>query len=308
MEIRVLGPNGPTLSVVGLGCNNFGSRIDRDTSIAVARAALDAGISHFDTAERYGNGQSEEHLGDALKGRRDGAAIATKFEPRATKEPYTPGILARRIREACEQSLRRLKTDRIDLYYQHYPDHDGPIEEVFETMAELIRAGKILHVGSSNVSATQINLAANGSISGVLPRFICTQIEWNLLSRSVELDIVPAARSNGMGIVPFYPLASGLLTGKYKRDETFPDGSRFARSPDRFALGATNDNFDRVERFTAFATAHGHTIIELAVSWLLAQPGVASVICGATSPEQVALNAGAGNWVLSAEQLVALPN
>ena len=307
MKTRILGTDGPALSTVGLGCNNFGSRVDRETSITVARAALDAGITHFDTAERYGEGLSEEYLGEALSGRRDEAVIATKFEPRPDGEPYVPGVLTKRIRTACEQSLRRLRTDRIDLYYQHYPDADAPIDETLEALAELVSTGKVLHVATSNVSSQQLREALDCASAKALPRFVGAQFEWNLIARDVETSLVPAATAGHVGIVPFYPLASGLLTGKYQHGEAFPAGSRFARSPERFALGATEENFDRVERLIAFSAAQGHSIIELAVSWLLAQPGVASVICGATSPEQVTVNAAAGNWTLNADQLVAVP-
>ncbi|MEW6473580.1 MAG: aldo/keto reductase [Actinomycetota bacterium] len=300
METRTLGKHGPALSVVGLGCNNFGMAIDAPAAAAVVRAALDAGINHFDTAEMYGGGQSEEMLGAALGSRRDEAVVATKFLPRQGDEPYRPGALAKRIREAAEGSLRRLGTDRIDLYYQHFPDPEAPVEEALETLDELVQAGKVLHIASSNVSADQIAAAAATADARGWTPFCGTQIHWNLLNREVEESVVPAAEATGLGVVPYFPLASGLLTGKYRRGEPFPEGTRLARQ-ERFAAGATEENFARIETYEAFAAARGHTITELAIAWLLAQPSVASVIAGATRPEQVATNAAAA-WVLTPEE------
>jgi aryl-alcohol dehydrogenase-like predicted oxidoreductase len=298
MEQRVLGDGGPKLSVVGLGCNNFGSRIDAAASAAVVHAALDAGITHFDTAEMYGNGKSEEFLGAALGSRRDEVVIATKFLPRPKDQPYTPGVLADRIREAAEASLRRLGTDRIDLYYQHYPDAEAPTEGALEALDELVRAGKVLHIASSNVSAEQIERSAVVSGEKGWARFTGTQIEWSLLSRAVEESVVPAAGAAGLGVVPFFPLASGMLTGKYRRGEEFPPDSRLARFGERFAAGlVTDENFDKVEAYEAFAAERGHTVTELAIGWLLAQPSVTSVIAGATRPEQIAANTT--SWTLS---------
>ena len=297
MDQRTFGTAGPSVSVVGLGCNNFGMKLDRDASTAVVLAALDAGVTHFDTAEMYGGGQSEEFLGAALGSRRDDVVVATKFLPRPDGEPYEPGALARRIREGCEISLRRLGTDRIDLYYQHYPDPDAPLDEAFEALDQLVAAGKVLHVASSNVSADQIRAAGQ--------RVAATQIEWNLLTRDVEAEVVPAAREAGIGIVPYFPLASGLLTGKYRKGQGFPAGSRLDTMP-YFASVATDDNLDRVERLQLFADKRGHTVLELAVAWLLSQDGVASVICGATTPDQVAANAAAAGWALDAADLAEI--
>jgi aryl-alcohol dehydrogenase-like predicted oxidoreductase len=285
------------LSPLGLGCNNFGMKLDLAASTAVVRAALDAGVTHFDTAEMYGGGQSEEHLGAALGRHRDEVVIATKFLPRPADEPYEPGALARRIREGCDISLRRLGTDHIDLYYQHYPDPAAPADEAIETLEALVEEGKVLHLGTSNVDG--------GDIRQVGDRVAVTQIEWNLLTRQVEDGIVPAAREVGIGVVPYFPLASGLLTGKYRRGEAFPSGSRLETMP-YFAGVANDENFARVERLTAFAEARGHTILELAVAWLLAQPAVVSVICGATSPAQVGANAAAIGWELTGDDLQAI--
>ena len=302
MEERALGDGGPRLSVLGLGCNNFGMRIDADASAAVVHAALDAGITHFDTAEMYGGGDSERFLGAALGSRRSEVVIATKFSPRPKDDPYRPGVLADRIRDAVEGSLRRLGTDYIDLYYQHYPDAEAPVEESLETLGELVEAGKVRHLGSSNVDAAQITRAAEVATDKAWPRFTGTQIEWSLLSRDVEEQIVPAAAAAGLGVVPFFPLASGMLTGKYRRGEPYPEDSRLAfaqkaaRGLTRFA---SDENFAKVDAYLAFATERGHSVTELAVAWLLAQPSVTSVIAGATKPAQVAANVAAASWTLS---------
>jgi aryl-alcohol dehydrogenase-like predicted oxidoreductase len=289
------------VSIVGLGCNNFGMRVDEAATAKVVATALDAGITHFDTAEMYGGGKSEEFLGRALGSRRDEVVIASKFLPRPNDQPYTPGVLRDRILEGCEISLRRLGTDHIDLYYQHYPDADAPLDELVEAFDTLRRAGKIIHVASSNVTAVQIEEAAAAGGG-----FVATQIEWNLLNRAVEASVVPAARAHGMGIVPYFPLASGMLTGKYKRGEEFPEGTRLA-SNKYFASVATDDNFTYVERLQKWAEQRGHTLLDLAVAWLLAQDGVASVIAGATKPEQVEANVAAASWRLTAADLEDLP-
>ncbi|HEY1701403.1 MAG TPA: aldo/keto reductase [Trebonia sp.] len=307
MQTRRLGEHGPELSVIGLGCNNFGMKLDHDASVAVVNAAIDAGITHLDTAEMYGGTKSEEFIGAALGSRRDEVVIATKFLPRPKDEAFTPGALRKRIIEACEGSLRRLRTDRIDLYYQHYPDDDAPADEALAALDELVKQGKVLHIASSNVDAAQITESARVAADKKLTAFSGTQLQWSLLAREAEADVIPAARAAGLGIVPYFPLASGMLTGKYKRNEAFPEGSRFAaisRFADRFG---GDDNFSRVEALTAFAEDRGHSVAELAIAWLAAQDGVASVIAGATTPEQVRANAAAGAWSLSAEDLAAIP-
>jgi aryl-alcohol dehydrogenase-like predicted oxidoreductase len=301
MEQRALCEGGPNLSVVGLGCNNFGMRIDADATAAVVRAALDAGITHFDTAEMYGGGKSEEFLGAALGPLRDQAVIATKYQRRPKDEPYVPGALGARIREGVEISLRRLGTDRIDIYYQHHPDGDAPVEEALEALDELVRAGKVLHLASSNDSAERITHADAAARAKGRARFEGTQIEWSLLSRAVEESIVPAAVAANLGVVPYFPLASGLLTGKYRRGHEFPEGSRLAWNAS-FAGAATDENFAKVEAYERYAADRGHTITELAIAWLLAQPAVTSVIAGATSPEQVTANVAAAEWSLTPEE------
>jgi aryl-alcohol dehydrogenase-like predicted oxidoreductase len=305
MDTRTLGTDGPSLSVVGLGGNNFGMLVDEDATRAVVRAALDAGITHLDTAEMYGGGHSEEFIGKALAGRRDEVVIATKYLRRADGEAWEPGRLARRIREGCEISLRRLGTDRIDLYYQHFPDPEGPVSEVLETLDGLVRDGKVLHIASSNFSAAQTIDADVVAAEHSWTRFCGTQIPWNLLQRAVEAEVVPTARKLALGIVPYFPLASGMLTGKYVRGEAFPAGTRFAAG-EWFARGATDENFDRVQALTEVARARGHSLLELAIAWLAAQDGVASVIAGATSPAQVAANAAAAAWTLTDDDLAAV--
>jgi aryl-alcohol dehydrogenase-like predicted oxidoreductase len=307
VEARQLGADGPQLSVIGLGCNNFGMKLDLDGSSAVINAAINAGITHLDTAEGYGQGKSEEFIGATLGSRRDQVVIATKFTRRPKDEPYMPGVLSKRITEGCEGSLRRLRTDRIDLYYQHYPDVDAPVDEALEALDELVRQGKVLHIASSNVTAAQIQTAASVAAAASLTRFCGTQVHWNLLARGAERDVVPAARENNMGIVPFFPLASGMLTGKYRRGDSYPAGSRFDTMSFFATSLATDENFSRVEALTAFAEQRGHTVGELAVAWLAAQDGVASVIAGATTPEQVRANAAAAAWTLSGEDLAAIP-
>lgn len=307
MQKRRLGTGGPELSVIGLGCNNFGMKLELEESRAVLDAALEAGITHLDTAEMYGGGRSEEIIGECLGSRRDDVVIATKFLPRPTEEAYEPGALAKRIREGCEGSLRRLRTDRIDVFYQHYPDGQAPPDEALETLDELVRAGKVLHIASSNVSAEQVSRSEEISEQRSLARFTGTQIEWNLLNRDVEAEIVPAALRHGLGVVPYFPLASGLLTGKYRKGESFPEGSRFDKLSFLADKVVSDANFDKVGQLTAFAEERGHSILELAVAWLLAQQGVTSVITGATRPEQVHANVAAAQWQLTEQDLAAIP-
>lgn len=306
MEKRRLGTAGPEVSIVGLGCNNFGMRLDAGKTREVVHAALDAGITHFDTAESYGGGRSEEFLGKALGSRRGDVVLATKFLARPTGEPYRPGLLRRRIMEGCEISLRRLGTNYIDLYYQHHPDPEAPIEEALAALNELVEVGKVVHIACSNFSAQQIDESAAISAKEHSAGFAACQIHWNLLNRDVEAKIVPAIRRNGMGIVPYFPLASGLLTGKYRQGQEYPEGSRLATTP-HFAAVATKENFEYIGKLTEFAEDRGHSLLELAFAWLASQDGVASVIAGATKPGQVAANVLAGAWQLSAEDLKHIP-
>ena len=307
METRTLGTAGPQVSVVGLGCNNFGMKLDQAQTTAVVHAALDAGITHFDTAESYGGGQSEVFLGRALAGRRESVVVATKFAARPEGEPYRPGALRKRILEGCDISLSRLGTDYVDLYYHHHPDPEAPVEEALETLMELQASGKVIHVACSNYGPDLVEEAVAAARRLGFPGFVADQIHWNLLAREVEAETVPALRRHGMGIVPFFPLESGLLSGKYVEGKEWPEGSRFAALP-RFAAFGTKENLARVRKLAAFAKERGHSVLELALGWLLSQEGVASVIAGATTPEQVVSNVQAGTaWRLSAEESAAVP-
>ncbi len=307
METRRMGGTGPYVSLVGLGCNNFGMKLDERQTADVVHAALEAGISHFDTAESYGGGRSEVFLGRALGERRGDVIVATKFAPRPSEEPYRPGALRRRILEGCEISLERLGTDHIDIYYQHRPDPEAPVLEALEALSDLVAAGKVVHGACSNFSAKQIDEAERVATERGTAKFVAGQIHWNLLAREAEEEIVPALRRQGMGIVPYFPLESGLLTGKYGPGLEYPEGSRLAAMP-RFATRATAETFAYLEQLTAFAEARGHSLLELAFGWLAAQDGVASIIAGATTPEQVTANVGAGGaWRLSAEDIRDLP-
>jgi aryl-alcohol dehydrogenase-like predicted oxidoreductase len=283
----------------------FGPKLDLDATRKVIHAAIDAGITHFDTAESYGGGTSESFIGSALGPLRDRVVIATKFQPRPKDEPYTRGVLAKRIRDGCDISLARLRTDRIDLYYQHFPDPEAPIEETLEAFSTLAAAGKVLHFAASNFTSDQLEEASDLAATRTLPSLCGLQIEWNLLNRNAEADVVPTARSSRLGIVPYFPLASGMLTGKYRRGVPFPAGSRL-ESMDYFKTVLTDANFDRVERLSAFAADRSVSLGDLAIAWLAAQEGVASVITGATDAAQIAANARAAEIELTEADLAAI--
>ncbi len=302
METRRIGKL--EVSAVGLGCNNFGGRIDEAASARVVLAALDAGITLFDTADIYGGTRSEEYLGRALGSRRDEAVIATKFGV-AIDDDRKGGATAGYIARAVEGSLRRLGTDRIDLYQLHFPDAATPFEETLGALDELVRAGKVREIGASNLSAEQIDETAAISRQRGLARFVSVQNEYSLLRRGPEqFGVLDACTRNDVAFIPYFPLASGVLTGKYRRDEAPPEGTRVAgMPPDRRAEVLSPKVFDRVEALDAWARGRGHTLLELAIAWLLARPAVASVIAGATKPEQATANAAAGSWSLSDDDL-----
>ncbi|HZN14555.1 MAG TPA: aldo/keto reductase [Acidimicrobiales bacterium] len=295
------------VSVVGLGCNNFGMRCDAAQTAAVVNAAIDAGITLFDTADVYGGqGRSEELLGQALGARRDEVLVATKFGMPMGAEGEA-GASARWIGQAVENSLRRLGTDRIDLYQLHAPDAETPIEETLAALDALVRAGKVREIGNSNFDAAQLRAADDASTTAGLARFVTAQNYYNVLNRHVDNDVAPAAVERGLGVLPYFPLANGLLTGKYHRGEAPPDGTRLAGVPaDRADRVLSDKNFDKVEALEKLAADQGHTILELAIAWLATQPHVASVIAGATKPEQVVANAAAGAWQLDADVLAAV--
>ena len=304
MNHRSLGGSGLRVSEIGLGCNNFGSSMDAARVDAVVHQALESGVTFFDTAESYSRGVSEEMLGAALGSRRGDVAIATKFGARSFKKKMAAGSRSNVIR-ACEDSLRRLATDHIDLLYLHRPDPDTPVEETLSALDDLVHAGKVRYVAESAFAGWQVADAEHVAGASGVERFVANQIEWNLLSRDVETEIVPACRHFGVGIVPYFPLASGLLTGKYRRDEEPPEGTRLAGGS-YFSSVLTEENFDKVDRLTAFAESNGRTLLELAVGWLLSQEGVASVIAGATSPEQLVANIEASTWRLSDDEMDAV--
>jgi aryl-alcohol dehydrogenase-like predicted oxidoreductase len=305
MEMRKLGSL--EVSLVGLGCNNFGMRCDLDQTKAVVAAALDAGINFFDTADVYGGTKSEEFLGEALKGHRDDVLIATKFCAPIDDDPQHRGASARWIREAVEGSLRRLGTDRIDLYQQHMPDGDVGIDETLGALDELVKAGKVREIGNSNFSGEQIDAAAAASDDKGFARFVSAQNYFNVLHRQPLDDVVPACERQGLGLLPYFPLASGLLTGKYERGQAPAKGTRLSGMPeDRVASVLSDKNFDRVDKLTAFAAERDHTLLELAMAWLAAQPALASVIAGATKPEQVAANAASVDWKMSDDDVAAV--
>lgn len=294
------------MSVVGLGCNNFGRRLDEKGSAAVVDAALDAGITLFDTADVYGEGKSEQFIGRALEGRRERAVIATKFG--SPMKGQGKGARAAYIRQAIEASLRRLGTDHIDLYQLHEPDPTVPIEETLGALDKLVRAGKIREIGCSNFTVEQIQAAdaaaRNGGPSAGAARFTSVQNEYSLMHRDPEEGVLAQCERLGLAFLPYFPLASGLLTGKYRRGRPAPKGSRLKEG--RFADQLTDQNLAVVESLIRFAEAHGRTILDLAVSWLLARPTVASVISGATSPRQVEQNARAAGWELTPEDLTEI--
>ena len=297
METAALGESGLEVSRVGLGCNNFGGRIGAEETRAVVEAALEGGVTFFDTAERYGNeGGSELLLGELLEGRRDDVVIATKFG-------YWDGPgngSADVVRRAVAGSLERLRTDRIDLYYLHRPDPGTPIAETLTALDELVQQRVVRALGCSNFTTEQLAEADRAARELGVTRFTVVQNHYNLLRRDDEEDVLPLARELGISYVPYFPLASGLLTGKYRRGEPGPPGTRLA------GRAFEDEQFDRLDELSRFAEERGHTLLELAIAALASTPGIASVIAGATKPEQVRANAAAGEWVLSEEELRTL--
>lgn len=303
MEYRNLGRSGLQVSIVGIGCNNFGGRMDAKATDAVVGKALDMGITLFDSADVYGGaGKSEEFLGKALKGKRTDAVVATKFAMKMGEGPMKSGGSRRYIMQAVEDSLRRLETDYIDLYQMHAPDPTTPIEETVRALDDLVTSGKVRYLGNSNYTGWQIANAAWVQKTEGLEPFVSAQNQYSLLDRSVEREVVPASEAFGLGILPFFPLASGLLTGKYRRGEAAPEGTRLAAGPMGERM-LTDQNFDIVEKLEDWARAHDHTILELAFSWLATKPYISSVIAGATKPEQVDANAAAAAWRLTDEEM-----
>ena len=307
MEFRNLGRSGLRVSTIGLGCNNFGGRIDFAATQATVHAALDAGITLFDTADIYGNrGGSEEALGAILGARRHDIVLASKFGMAMDDTDAKKGGSRHYIVRAVEDSLKRLKTDWIDLYQFHAPDPLTPMEETLSALDDLVRAGKVRYVGCSNQPAWAMVNAQWLSRDGGLTRFIACQDEYSLLHRGPERDLIPAAEMFGMGLLPYFPLASGLLTGKYQRNQPRPEGARLTRESRLANKYMTEANWGIAESLGDFCAARGHTMVELAFSWLLARPVVASVIAGATSAAQIGSNAAAGGWLLTADDLAEI--
>ena len=302
MRTRRLGREGPEVSVVGLGCNNFGMRVDLEGTRAVVDAALDVGVTLIDTADIYGgNGGSESFLGEVLEGRRERVVLATKFggdmgdgtEARGSRD-Y--------IRRALAGSLQRLRADYIDLYQYHTPDHVTPFEETFGALDELVREGKVRYVGHSNLGTGQVDEIDALARERNWARPVSAQNRYSLLHRDAERELLPTCERLGIGVLPYFPLASGLLTGKYRRGQPRPEGTRLATRDEVF----TDETFDRLEALEAFAEQRGVSLLSVAIGGLLGQPAIASVIAGATKPEQVRANAAAGEWEPSEDDLAAL--
>jgi aryl-alcohol dehydrogenase-like predicted oxidoreductase len=302
MHYRQLGESGLTVSVVGLGCNNFGRRLALEHSRPVVDAALEEGINLFETADIYGHGESETQLGEILKGRREQAVLATKFGMDFNKPEWGAPGSRRYIRFAVEGSLRRLQTDYIDLFQLHGPDPKTPLGETLAALHELVLEGKVRYVGSSNLPGWQVADAEWTARTHGYARFISAQNEYSLLKLGVERHLTPACLEYGIGILPFFPLASGLLTGKYRRGQTAPAGSRLESMPQRLEAA----NFDRIEALEKYAAERGVSLLDVAIGGLAARPAVSSVIAGATTAGQVRANVMAGSWVPSEEDRLAL--
>jgi aryl-alcohol dehydrogenase-like predicted oxidoreductase len=299
VQYRRVGQAGLKVSAVGLGANNFGGRTDEARSIEVIHHALDIGVTTIDTADIYSRGRSEEIIGKALCGRRQQAEILTKVRSPMGEGPHDKGLSRKHIVEGCEASLRRLQTDYIDLYQVHSWDPEAPLEETLRALDDLVRDGKVRYVGCSNFTAWQLTWALwIADRRGYAP-FVSVQPEYNMFERSVEAELLPACAQFGIGVIPYSPLANGLLTGKYRPGEPIPEGTRFAGS-ERLQQQLTDEALGKVGRLGEIAQAHGKTPGQLAIAWLLAHPEVCTVIAGATRPEQVEENAGAAGWELDA--------
>jgi aryl-alcohol dehydrogenase-like predicted oxidoreductase len=305
MEYRNLGNSGLIVSVVGLGCNNIGRQVDQAGTNAIVARCLDLGMTLFDTADVYGaeRGCSEEYLGRALKPHRRNVVLATKGSGRMGEGPYMAGASRRYLMDALEASLRRLDTDYIDLYQVHFPDPSTPIEETLRALDDMVRSGKVRYVGCSNFSGLELAEAAAIWQREHLTPLISAQNRYNLLERDIERDVVPACLQHGMGVLPFYPLASGLLTGKYQPDQPTPEGTRLTSGIHFYAGVLENADYDLLARLTDFAAERGRSLLELAIGWLASQPAVGSVITGATRVEQIEQNGLAGDWRLTPDEL-----
>lgn len=299
MKYRNLGKSGLEVSEVGLGCNNFGRRWDYERSKTIIDAALDNGVNFLDTADVYGEGESESVIGKALKGIRDEVVIGTKFSGAMGAGPNSRGGSRKYIIDALDASLKRLQTDYVDLYQMHGPDHSTPIDETLRALDDMVRAGKVRYIGCSNFPAWEIVDAIWTSRNGRLSHFVSCQPPYNIIERGIETEILPACRRYGLGILPYYPLASGFLSGKYSRGDTPVEGTRLHYFPHIAERHLTEEKFAVLGRLQDFAGQRGHTTLELAVAWLLANPQVSSVISGASTGEQVGQNVAAAEWRLT---------
>jgi aryl-alcohol dehydrogenase-like predicted oxidoreductase len=299
MELRPLGSSSLRVSLVGLGCNNFGGRIDLAATRKVIDAAIALGINHFDTADVYGGGgKSEEFIGQVLEERRKDIVLATKFGKMSEAVPGTAGTRAY-VNKAVEASLRRLRTVWIDLYYMHAPDPETPIEETLQGLNELMKAGKIRAFAASNFSPGEVAAADDAAKRLGITGFVATQDEYSLINRDIEKALLPVLQTHGLSLVPYFPLGGGALTGKYRKGKPLPEGVRHAGGSDRF-LG---QHWDQIEKLNAFAESRGRTVLELAMSWLARRPLVASIIAGATKPEQLEANVKATGWDLTPAEM-----
>ena len=312
MEFRRLGNSGLRVSTIGLGCNNFGGRLRQEETRTVLHKAFDLGITLFDTSDTYGavgggkTGDSELQMGQVIGSMRKDIVLATKFANPMTPDGTKQGASRRYIMTAIEDSLRRLRTDYIDLYQIHTTDAETPIEETLRALDDLVRQGKVRYIGCSNHAAWRVVEAAWTAKACNLHHFVSAQDQYSLVHREPEKELMPALRQYGMGLLPYFPLASGLLTGKYKRNAAMPAGSRLANTQRLADVYLTEKNWEIAEKLGDFADKAGHSMLELAFSWLLAQSPVASVIAGATKPEQLEGNVKAGGWKMTAEELAEI--
>ena len=303
MEYRRLGNSGLEVSVVGLGTNNFGGRMDAKQTDDVIKKAIDEGINLLDTSNSYGRTLSEEYIGKSVKGVRDQVLLATKVASPTGDGPNLRGTSRKHIMDQVEQSLKRLDTDYLDLYQIHFPDSRTPIEETLRTLDDLVRQGKVRYIGCSNFASWQVAQAMETADALHLEPFISAQPEYSMIDRRPEAELLPCCEAYGLGVLPFYPLASGFLTGKDTRGEAAPEGTRLARTSTQSQATLTDANYDLLEALESFTAERGHTMVELAFAWLLGHPVVSSVIAGATKTEQVADNAKAADWHLTPEDM-----
>jgi aryl-alcohol dehydrogenase-like predicted oxidoreductase len=303
VEYRTLGNSGLKVSVVGLGTNQIGGRVDPEGTAAIVNKCVDVGITFFDTADAYSNGKSEEYLAPALKPHRRNIVIATKSAMAMGEGPYWGGTSRKYLMDALEDCLRRLDTDYIDLYQMHRWDSSTPIEETLRTLEDMVRSGKVRYIGNSNYAGWQVATAAAMAKAEHLPPMVSAQNQYSLLQRDIERELIPACLANGVGMIPFSPLSGGFLTGKYRPGEPPPEGARLSGGSPMASRILSDKNYDSLTKLEKFADERGHTMTELAMGWLASQPAVATVIAGATRPEQVEENARSADWRLAPDEL-----